>query len=699
MIGEQIAHYRILAKLGQGGMGEVWKARDTRLDRIVALKRLKAEHNARFEQEGRAIAALNHPNICALYDIGPDYLVMEYVEGSPVSGPLPVERAVKLAIQIAAALEEAHGKGILHRDLKPANILETGKGTLKLLDFGLAKLAADADSTQTMAVMGTPAYMAPEQAEGKPADARSDVFSFGAVLYEMIAGRRAFESLAAVVRDSPKPLEAPAEVVRVVTRCLAKAPSDRLQTMAEVKAALERVAVQPAERQPSIAVLPFANMSRDPDDKYFSDGLAEEIMNTLAHLPGLKVTARTSAFAFRGKEQDVRKIAEALNVRTILEGSVRRSDNRIRVTAQLINAEDGYHLWSERYDREMADVFAMQDEIAAAIAAALRVKLVRGAARRRHQPNLQAYEAVLRAEYEQHKSTPEANARAKQLVERAIGLDPAYSAPHAQLGLCCFLQANWGLMRASEMMPAARTYAQKAVDLDPDDARGHGTLCVVASLYDYDWEEAGKQFRLVLAAEHLPPEVRAGLARVYLLPVGRVQDAIEQIERALEPDPLNVFARALLAFTLTAGDMHDRALAEAQKGVELEPSHWFPHFSMSLSYALRGELAAARTAAERSFGAAAWNAQPLGLLAGILAQMGERERADELLGRLRKMPGVGLLLYHLLFSGNDTTADWFAKMVEDRDPNAPVFSCLKPIRSNPRWPALAKMMNLPVVGS
>jgi TolB-like protein len=218
----------------------------------------------------------------------------------------------------------------------------TAKGAAKLLDFGLAKLAVDSDATQTMAggLMGTPMYMAPEQAEGKPADRRSEVFSFGAVLYEMLAGRRAFDSLAAAVRDNPKELEAPAEVVRIVRRCLAKSPAERFQSMADLKAALERASAQPAERQLSIAVLPFANLSRDPDDEYFSDGLAEEIMNTLAHLPGLKVTARTSAFAFRGKEQDIRKIAEVLNGRTILEGSVRRSGRRIRVTAQLINAED-----------------------------------------------------------------------------------------------------------------------------------------------------------------------------------------------------------------------------------------------------------------------------------------------------------------------------------------------------------------------
>jgi serine/threonine-protein kinase len=499
-----------------------------------------------------------------------------------------------------------------------------------------------------------------------------------------------------VVRDNPKPLEAPAEVARIVTRCLAKSPADRFQSMADLKAALERISARPAERQPSIAVLPFANMSRDPDDEYFSDGLAEEIMNTLAHLPGLKVTARTSAFAFRGKEQDITKIAEALHVRTILEGSVRRSGSRIRVTAQLINAEDGYHLWSERYDREMADVFAMQDEIAAAIAGALEVKLVGTPPQRRHQPNLQAYETFLRARHEILKVAPDSLARAKQLLEQAIALDPAFSEPHSELGYSYLLQGLIGLRSGLETMPAARVHAQKALELSPADARAHAVLCAVACLYDYDWGEAGKHFQLALAAEPVPSEVRARCSLNYLLPLGRTQAAIEQIERALEQDPLNLFVRGAFAAVLSMGQAYDRALTEAQNAMEVDASHWLPHFAIGLSYALRGEFAAARPAAERSVQAAPWFAQVLGLLAGVLAQLGEKRGADELLTKLRDMPPVGLLIYHFLCSGNDTTADWLAKMIEDRDPFAPSWSCLKPIRSSPRWPALAKMMNLPV---
>jgi TolB-like protein len=407
-------------------MGEVWKATDTRLGRTVAIKVLNGLHSERFEQEARAIAALNHPHICTLHDVGPDYLVMEYIDGVALSGPLPVEEALRLALQMAAALEAAHAKGITHRDLKPANILVTKEG-VKLLDFGLAKAVDGTDATRTIegTILGTPAYMAPEQIEGKPCDARSDVFSFGAVLYEMLTGSRAFEGMAAVLRDDPKP---PPALGGVVMRCLEKQPARRFQSMAELREALQQVTAKPAEKQPSIAVLPFANMSADKENEYFSDGLAEEILNLLAKIPGLKVIARTSSFAFRGKEQDITKIAEALGVSTILEGSVRRAGNRIRVTAQLIHAADGAHIWSERYDRELADVFAVQDEISAAIAGALQLKLSpQAAAKPRYTPKLPAYEAYLKARHYHWKFTPEAMERAKVFYEQAIALDPQFA--------------------------------------------------------------------------------------------------------------------------------------------------------------------------------------------------------------------------------------------------------------------------------
>ena len=443
--GDKLGPYEIIAPIGAGGMGEVYKARDMRLDRIVAIKQLKGQHSARFQQEAHAIAALNHPNICTLYDIGPDYMVMEYIEGAPLRGPLPLAEALRFAMQIAAALGFAHSKGILHRDLKPENVLVTAAG-VKLLDFGLAKLMTTSDSEVTKTiegtVLGTAAYMSPEQAEGKPLDERSEVFSFGAVLYEMLSGNRAFggtstaQVLSAVLRDDPAPLQSPAS--EIVKRCLAKQPAQRYQSIAEVKAGLESISTKPPEtqtQQPSIAVLPFANMSADKENEYFSDGLAEEILNLLAKIPGLKVIARTSSFAFRGKEEDIRKIAERLSVRTILEGSVRRAGNRIRVAAQLINATDGSHLWSQRYDRDLIDVFAIQDEIGQAISEALRVRLAPQA----KTVNIEAYQNYLKGQYYRALYTPESLAKAKECFEQTVTIDPNYASAYSGLAEYYFL--------------------------------------------------------------------------------------------------------------------------------------------------------------------------------------------------------------------------------------------------------------------
>jgi serine/threonine protein kinase len=457
MIGEKLGPYEILSAIGSGGMGEVWKARDTRLGRTVAIKKVKEQHSERFKQEARSIAALNHPNICQIHDIGDDYLVLEYVEGKPLSSPLPEREAVRLAIQIATALEAAHKKGIIHRDLKPANIMVTDEGTVKLLDFGLAKLyeqdtsisrlpTAEFPATEVGAILGTVAYMSPEQAQGQTADARSDIFSFGLVFYEMLSGRRAFigdstpETLAALLRDEPDPLRAFPALEKIVKRCLEKQPSERYQTMAEVKVVLEKVgqskvAVSSEQPQPSIAVLPFVNMSGDKEQEYFSDGLAEEILNALTKIPGLKVIARTSAFAFKGKDQDITKIAEALRVSNILEGSVRKAGNRIRVTAQLITASDGSHIWSERYDRELTDIFAIQDEICRGIVDKLRIKLGAGhPIVKRYTENLEAYSLYLKGHYNIYKGTPDGMAKGRKYFEQALALDPKYAPAWFGLG-------------------------------------------------------------------------------------------------------------------------------------------------------------------------------------------------------------------------------------------------------------------------
>jgi eukaryotic-like serine/threonine-protein kinase len=711
--GLSLGPYVLISQIGSGGMSEVWKARDTRLDRIVAVKRLSIEHNKRFEQEARAIAALNHPHICQLYDVGPDYLVMEFIEGQPLRGPLSEEEALRLALQIVSALEEAHRRSIIHRDLKPANVMVTNTGAAKLLDFGIAKHAANPDFALTATVegtvIGTAAYMSPEQAEGKTVDARSDIFSFGAVLYEMLSGGRAFSGsstvdiLSAVLRDQPPPLRTQPAFEAIVKQCLAKAPSQRFQTMTELRSALEKVPAESARRDPSIAVLPFANMSGDKENEYFSDGLAEEIINVLAHIPGLKVTARTSAFAFRGKEQDIRRIAEALGVRTILEGSVRRAGNRIRVTAQLINAEDGYHLWSERYDREMSDVFALQDEIAQAISVALQAKLtVAPATPRRYQPKLPAYEAYLKARHHLMRPSPDWQERVTESYKLAIALDPQFALPHYAVAEFFIFLAVTGLLPAREAMPMARAEAQKALDIDSSLGEAHAMLAVVAASYEYDWAEAERRFGLAMTQGAVSPQVRIPYAMQYLVPSARFDEAAREIRQALQEDPLNIIGRVLLGSCLYIAGKFAEAEVEIRAAVELDPNLPPALGVLGNIHFVREHFAEARSCFEKGYALSPQVPIAIGSLAGVLARTGDTKRAEELLEKLGDPQAygaaVGYTMFHFFAGENDKIADWYEKMIEQRYPQAPGY-LRGPIgmafRSSPRWDSLARMMNLP----
>jgi len=714
LAGDRLGPYEILSPIGSGGMGQVWKARDTRLGRTVAIKILSTDHAGRFTQEAQAIAALNHPHICKLHDVGPDYLVMEYLEGTPIRGPLPVEQAVPLALEIAGALEAAHSRGIIHRDLKPANILVTRAG-VKLLDFGLAKMAqpstlqGDAPTeTQAGTILGTAAYMAPEQAEGKPADARSDIFSFGIVLYELLSGRRAFSgdssiaTLAAILHKDPEPIQAPLELARIITRCLRKSPADRFQTMAEVRIALEQASVTSRAPQPSIAVLPFANTSAEKDNEYFSDGLAEEIINALVHVPGLKVIARTSAFAFKGRNEDVRRIAEALAVAHILEGSVRKAGSRIRVTAQLISAFDGTHLWSQRYDRELADVFAIQDEIAQAIAEALQVTLASTTVSRPYTPKLPAYEAFLRGRHHLLRITPESWVRARECFEQAIALDPAFAQPHASLGWGYFLVGTNAIQPLKPLVPLIRAQAQQALNLDPSEPGPHFLLASLAAAMDYDWDEAAAQFRAAMPGGAATPDTLWAYSAFYLAPLARFQESVAALQRAVDQDPLNALLHALLATHLNVIGAFDRSIEELQKALEIDDKLWVPHFLQAGIYLQQGKLLEAVAAAERAHQAAPWHSMPAGLLAAALVRSGDKNRAAALIQEMgdSPLPIWGRALYHLLCAEVDLAAGWFEKMIDQREPFAVIF-CQAPVnkilRDSPWWPALARRMHLPEV--
>ena len=698
-------------------MGEVYKARDTRLDRTVAIKIGSPQFVSRFEREARAIAALSHPHICALYDIGPDYLVMEYVEGMPLKGPLPADKSLPLALQMAGALAEAHRKGIVHRDLTPSNILVTAAG-IKLLDFGLAKhepQAASADATASLTevgtVVGTVAYMSPEQAEGKPVDARSDIFSFGLVLYELLSGQKAFSgetalsTMVAILHQEPRPLEAAPELARVVDRCLRKSVTERYQTMADVIAALEQAsAAKGSEPAPSIAVLPFANMSADKENEYFSDGLAEEIINALTQVPGLKVTARTSAFSFRGKDVRIAEIARELGVAHVLEGSVRKAGNRIRVTAQLIKAGDGFHVWSERYDRELIDVFAIQDEISAAIVDQLKVNLTgRGTVPlvKCATTNPAAYEALLEGRHYWHRFTPSGLAKAREYFERAVAIDPGYAPAHVGLADCYCMRASLGGEEPRSVLPSVAEEARRALELDETNAEAHSMLAHFHLLYAYDWSECERHFRRALELAPASHHVRFPYAFWYLRGSGRLEEAAAEMDRILDQDPLRASNHYGKAAVLILQRRFGAAVESARRALEIEPNYLLGLIVFAYALACDRRFDEAVTAAERLI--QFHGRFPINVLGEVYAMAGRTEDARRILEQQEAraqqtyVSANGIAGLHAHLGDNDAAIEWAQKAIEQRDPfiillkNFPAFDG---IRSDQRYPALLRQMNL-----
>jgi serine/threonine-protein kinase len=713
--GTRLGPYEIVALLGVGGMGEVYRARDSRLERDVAIKVLPASvaHDAdrlrRFEQEARAIASLNHPHICQLYDIGPGYLVLEYIDGKPLRGPLAAPEAVRQAIQIARALEAAHDRGILHRDLKPANAVITRDGTVKLLDFGIAKLLRptkdDPDelthtATHTIAgvVVGSPGYMSPEQAAGQALDVRSDVFSFGIVLHELLCGVRPSGN-----GDALRSGQAPPALARIVQRCLAVDPRERVQTMAEVRAVLEHAAAgltsAPIGPRPSIAVLPFVNMSADKENEYFGDGLAEEVINALTQVPGLQVAGRTSSFLFRGKDIELTEVGRRLNVEHLLEGSVRLAGNRVRVTAQLIKVADGFHLWSERYDREWTDIFAIQDEITVAIASALRIRLaVDRSTPRRHTPNLRAYEAYLEARDLWSRAFPGSFERTKALLEHAITLDPQFALPYSLLGGCYTMLANLGFKPAHDMMPLARAAEERALRVDPALPEAHALLGVCAGKFAHDWIGAEREWQLAMAREPVSRDVRFWYGNHYLLPLGRIAEAVDTMARALEEDPLNLLYRHIYARGLRHLGRLDEASAELRGILDVDADFPWALETLGAVCAQQGLSQEALAFTERAHGVTPWSYTVVGQLAALCAAAGDQTRADALLDTLGTGEAygasTGFAIFHAMTGSHDQAAEWAARGIAQRF--LPLIYMVAPLlRGRPQWPGLARLMYLP----
>lgn len=755
-----LAHqYTVEHELGRGGMATVYRAQDLKHGRPVALKVLRPELAAslgkeRFLREIQIAARLNHPHILPLYDSGDAegllYYVMPCVEGESLrdcldrQGQLPLELALRVANEVADALSYAHGREVVHRDIKPENILlEAGHAVVS--DFGIARAVSAAgreNLTQTGIALGTPSYMSPEQAAGDPVvDGRSDIYSLGCVLFEMLAGRPPFTGptpQAILTRRLTEPVpelrglreHIPEVLERAVGKALARAPADRFGTAAQLTDALAACAaaatVEPSAppispgalstrhrtrpRRParkSIAVLPFVNMSPDRENEYFSDGMTEELITALSKIPGLHVAARTSAFAFKGKDQDVRRIGEQLGVSSVLEGSVRRAGDKLRVAAQLVDTSDGYHLWSETYDREMKDVFAIQDDISRAIVNALQLKLAGGKHAtliKRHTENLHAYHLYLQGRHFWNRRTEEWLTKAARCFEHAVGQDPNYALAYAGLADCFAVQAiaEYGALAPKEAMPKAKAAADKALTIDGLLAEAHTSLAHVEAFYDWQWAEAEKRFQRALA---LNPNyaIAHHWYAIHLAAMGRLDEALGEEKRAQELDPLSLFINKNLGTILFYARQFDQAVRQYRDTIELDPSFGRTHFFLGLAYEGLGRYDDAIAELKTAMAASGENTVMLAALGRTHALAGRRSAALQILDGLNKrasqhyVPAFSVAMLHMGLEDTNRGFEWLEKALEERSSwltSLKVDPLFDSIRPDSRFAPLLKRVGL-----
>ena len=760
---------RSRARIGQGAFATVYLARDTRHERSVALKVLNADPTSetgelRFIREIRMLAGLQHPNILPLHDSGHVeellYYVMPYVGGETLRTRMDRERqlqfdaAVSIACETADALAYAHGQGVIHRDIKPENILLSA-GHAIVADFGIARaidLAGVRQLTRTgNSSPGTPAYMSPEQLMADTElDGRTDIYSLGCVLYEMLTGKPPFAGKDGFVRRFTEPAPIPSSVRKdtppwldgVVVKALARSPADRYPTAALLARALnanavhdseptpslsgsdgsrtvapltaDRTAYGPVSREPakvreiqqaSIGVLPFANMSADPANEYFSDGITEEILSALASIPTLKVASRTSAFALKGKSLSIAEIGQLLNVRTVLEGSVRRMNQRVRITAQLVNTADGYHLWSERYDREVEDVFAIQDEIARTIVEQLKVKLTTEqdeALGRRQTENIEAYELYLRGRHCSHRwNISGMMQKALGYFEAALSKDPDYALAFHGVADVYSLLGLYALVPPAAVVDKAMAAATRAVELAPELAEARTSLGFI-QLLDWDWQ--GAKSNLLRAIELNPRHAQAHMFYGWLLSIlDKPAEAADSVRTGEDLEPYLPATSGVAALVSYHARRYDQAIREAERALERDPTSALSLLCISTAHAAKGAHKEAILHAERGVGLSPEVNFLRGVLGAVYAIANEKEAAhkvlDDLIERSKRMyvgPTVISWIYAHL-GERDRAFEWLEKAYQQRDCTlgfglrAPMYDV---IRDDPRFGVLLTKLGL-----
>ena len=756
MIGQQLGNYVVLTELGRGGMGDVYVARDTRLDRRVALKLPRRDVAAStdrltlFQREAKAAAALNHPNIVHLYSVeeadGLIFMTMELVHGRSLrellrSGiPLPLSQMLAFASQIAEGLACAHAAGVLHRDLKPGNVMITDDDRVKILDFGVAKFFNpvsmwDPDAATTTRkgatttrdvssgglTVGTVGYMSPEQALGKTLDARTDLFALGVMLFEMATGQAPFvgDTPAAIFdhllnRQPVSPVtlnpELPARLAAIIDKVLEKDPERRYRSANEFLDDLRRTDTSNA-RSPahsvapaSIVVLPFVDMSPDQDQEYFCHGVTEEIITSLARVPSLRVISRTSAFAFQGRDLEVTEIGRRLRVGTALEGSVRKAGDRVRITTQLVNTEDGYQLWSKRFDRELADVFAIQDEIAATIATELQIGLAMQAPVKSAAPDVVAHDAYLRGMYALNKwnadSMRGAIADFRAAIARDSGFAPAYVAlSEANI----WLYSGLGVLSADDAIFEARWGVEKALELNPTLADAHRVRALIA--IHHDWDRRTAEEALARALQLGPGSAMAHFWNAWRLALleRRHDEALIELEEAERLNPLDLQLKTQIGYVHFFNHNVDRAIDQFEKVLALEPAFAFAHYALGDACTQKEQFEEAIAAFNRAVALAGRSVNHVAVLGYAYGRAGNSDRATEHLEELTAraahsyVPAMWRAMIHLGLSDLDSVFRCLDRAFEERDGSliliaaAPEFD---PIRDDDRFKSLLARMGL-----